>query len=162
METKSNILGMDFDYSTIHLGLKYDESFWLYDEWKVTINGEVFDFKTGMGNRKPVSKFKQEKSAFYKMLRMRIVKSKESHDKFIESFQTISKPVKPEIDDVLYCLVMDCSACDMSFDDWCFDFGYDTDSRKALETYLTCQNNGTRIRKLGINISDAMDKFSDY
>ena len=47
---------------------------------------------------------------------------------------------------VLYCLLLDTQACDQSFNDWCEDFGFDTDSRKALNTYLECQRIGTELR----------------
>jgi hypothetical protein len=60
--------------------------------------------------------------------------------------RTVLKP--PQVADVVFSLVMDSSAADTTFEDWCSECGYDTDSRKALETYLLCQSNGTQIRKL--------------
>jgi hypothetical protein len=69
---------------------------------------------------------------------------------------------KPCIDDVLYSLVMDSMAMDESFIDWCDNFGYDSDSRKALDIYLKCQENANKLKKLVINISDALKKFEDY
>lgn len=55
------------------------------------------------------------------------------------------KPIAPHAADVLYSLVLDSSACDQSFDDYCDEFGYDTDSRRALETYLACQENTRKM-----------------
>lgn len=69
------------------------------------------------------------------------------------------KPVKPELSSILYSLVLDASACDEGFGDWCDTFGYDTDSRKALETYLSCQETGARLRKAGIHVSDDLREF---
>lgn len=57
-------------------------------------------------------------------------------------------PIMPHPAGVLYSVVMDSEACEMSFDDWCSELGYDTDSRKALETYLACQNNGAKYAML--------------
>lgn len=34
-----------------------------------------------------------------------------------------------------------------SFEDWCADLGYDTDSRKALAAYLQCQEQTSRFKK---------------
>ncbi len=34
------------------------------------------------------------------------------------------------------------------FADWCANFGYDTDSRKALATYLACQKNAADFARL--------------
>lgn len=71
-------------------------------------------------------------------------------------------PKKPVLDDVLYSLIMDSSASDMSFEDWCNDFGYETDSRKALQTYLDCQNNAHKLRKAGICIETERERLADY
>lgn len=72
------------------------------------------------------------------------------------------RPKPPTLDDVLYALVSDAEACDMSFDDWCSSFGYDTDSRKALDTYLACQRNATKLRKAGIDIDAERERLADY
>lgn len=58
------------------------------------------------------------------------------------------KPKAPSLEDVISSMALDSSACNESFDDWCATFGYDTDSRKALETYLACQNSGAELRKV--------------
>jgi hypothetical protein len=47
--------------------------------------------------------------------------------------------------------LLDSSAADSSFDDWCADYGYDTDSRKALESYLECQQTSIKLRKVFTN-----------
>ena len=53
----------------------------------------------------------------------------------------------PKIADILNCLLSDMQVCDMSFDDFCDNCDYATDSRKALDTYLSCQQNGVKLRK---------------
>jgi hypothetical protein len=55
---------------------------------------------------------------------------------------------EPTSYDMLYCLLSDASANDMSFEDFCGEFGYDLDSRKAEETYKACRKVGTKVRKL--------------
>lgn len=49
---------------------------------------------------------------------------------------------------VCYSLLQDGRCAEGSFEDFCADCGYDTDSRKALETYLACQKNGADFRAL--------------
>jgi len=44
----------------------------------------------------------------------------------------------PRLSDILDSLAMDCSGLDKSFESWCDDFGYDTDSRKAFSVYEEC------------------------
>lgn len=69
------------------------------------------------------------------------------------------KPNRPSLGDVLYALVMDASAQGEDFEDWCYNFGYDTDSRKALELYLACQNIAVKLRKAGVVINDDLREF---
>ena len=57
-------------------------------------------------------------------------------------------PVYPAVTGLLYSLQLDTSACDQSFDAWCSEYCYDTDSRKVLETYLLCQQNGMKYNQL--------------
>lgn len=58
------------------------------------------------------------------------------------------KPKAPKMADVLYSLTSDSYACQISFEEWCSTYDYDTDSRKALETYLLCQENFTKLSKV--------------
>lgn len=55
---------------------------------------------------------------------------------------------KPTVADILDCLASDASGDGQSFDDWASDFGYDTDSRKAEETYRTIQKQTKELRQL--------------
>lgn len=54
----------------------------------------------------------------------------------------------PNAEDVVADLAMNSSTVDMTFDDWCSDYGYDTDSRSALETYKLCARLGKRFDRL--------------
>ena len=47
--------------------------------------------------------------------------------------------------ELLYSVLLDSSANDMSHADWCADYGYDEDSRKGLEVYLACQENYSKL-----------------
>lgn len=59
-----------------------------------------------------------------------------------------SDPKPPDAASVLSSLLLDSSASKETFGGWCESYGYDTDSRKALETYLECQENTLKLRKL--------------
>ena len=58
-----------------------------------------------------------------------------------------STPKKPKIADVLYTLFMDARAADLNFDDWCDEFGFSSDSIKALNTYKQCLGISHAIKK---------------
>lgn len=56
----------------------------------------------------------------------------------------------PELGDVLDCLASDAASVENArdFADWCSEYGYDTDSRKAHRTYTVCKRQAERLRKL--------------
>jgi hypothetical protein len=56
------------------------------------------------------------------------------------------KPVPPSLYDVLCSLKADATD-GRSFSEWCGDYGMDTDSRKALDLYLACEESEVRSRK---------------
>jgi hypothetical protein len=54
----------------------------------------------------------------------------------------------PKADAVLDCLASDSSAIEnnVRFEDWCSEFGYDSDSRKAEKIFKTCEHQAKRLR----------------
>jgi len=116
-------------------------------KYKIMIQDETFDYSTGLGWTKnkfekgKTSRLSQdEKEVVVKCLRMRM-----SHH------ELICKPLFREIpsqDDILDCLFLDHDAGQLSFDDFCFDFGYDNDSLKALDVYRQCAETTQKVRKL--------------
>lgn len=55
---------------------------------------------------------------------------------------------EPSAADVLYCLISDVGAGDYTFEQWCCEYGYDTDSRKAFATYEACRSMAPKLQKL--------------
>ena len=53
---------------------------------------------------------------------------------------------KPGADDLLNCIASD-AIDDQSFNDWCSDFGFDPDSRKAERIYRACERQTKRARQ---------------
>jgi hypothetical protein len=112
-------------YVVVKVGENTDANNWKHDLWMVSFQRagkkEVFttSFKTGTGLRK---------------------KSRIS--------PAAPFPVAPNAACVLYSLVMDSEAINGSFDNWCSNFGYDSDSIKALNTYQECCKIGKEFNKL--------------
>jgi len=82
--------------------------------------------------------------------------------RFSESFDYFTgSAIKstPTVDEVLGCLISDSMANDMFFEDWCYELGYDTDSRKALQTYLDCQEICKKLHILGIDIAAERERL---
>lgn len=57
--------------------------------------------------------------------------------------------VTPKLTDVVYSLLMDGSAYfdAATFEDWCDEYGYDTDSRKAETIWKTCDEIGRNLAR---------------
>ena len=74
------------------------------------------------------------------------------------------KPVAPTAASVLYCLLSDSEAAGETFEDWCLNYGYDSDSRKAERIYFQCQQTATGLRKVftGEQLKELKTLLQDY
>jgi len=63
---------------------------------------------------------------------------------------------QPAFADVLWCLMGDCSGVgELTFEEWCDEYGMNTDSRKALDTYHACVETLPKLKRLlGRDFSD--------
>lgn len=76
-----------------------------------------------------------------------------------------SKLIVPDRLDVIHSLLSDGDAIEYrGFEDWAANFGYDTDSRKAEETYRACLDIGLKLRSaLGDKVlAELREAFQDY
>ncbi len=53
----------------------------------------------------------------------------------------------PTAEGVLECLLSDASGADESFEDWCAELGYDSDSRKAEAIYKAVKRQTEKLRR---------------
>lgn len=113
-----------------------DPKGWKCDEWRVTLSkgaGKIeCPYYTGLGHRKIPA-----------LQKARVLKEYH-HSRHAE----FAKPVAPHAADVLHSLTLDGQAADMSFHDWCADYGYDSDSIKALGIYNECCKTGRELRAM--------------
>lgn len=140
---------LGIEINSIHLGLSMRDKVkehWSHDKWQVTIkynNKELTtSYKTGLGHRALGICCKQEKG---------VISTPKGNYRNIEDIVTIpgyTKTVEPKAADVLYSLFCDYSANELTFEQWCNEFGYDSDSRKMLDIYIESQKNGTMVCKL--------------
>lgn len=56
-------------------------------------------------------------------------------------------PCKPSKADIMHCLILDASAADENFTDWCSNCGYSDGSIKALNAYQACIETAHALRK---------------
>ncbi len=76
----------------------------------------------------------------------------------------VFKVTPPSACDVLYSLLTDATAFEQTFEDWCSNFGYDTDSRKAEQTYQACVAKGRALASAftPAEIATLQEAFQDY
>ena len=122
------------------------------DSFQVTLSYQgremTTTFKMGLGHRivDKIARYELDKYGLGKYAGKKIPYNiKSSYRVILEKFP---KATQPEIADVLYCLLSDALYGQDTFEDFCYNYGYDTDSRKALEIYLVCQKTEKDLRKL--------------
>lgn len=102
---------------------------WDCDAWRVRFYraGKFIatDFYTGTGHRKPLKRAPKAPNN----------KRSAAYDNWAHQWV---KPVAPVAVGVLYSLLSDAQGAEQPFDYWAADYGYDTDSIKALNTYNAC------------------------
>jgi hypothetical protein len=78
----------------------------------------------------------------------------------------MNKPVPktPCNKDIMYSLLLDASAIDESFNNWCDNFGYESDSIKAFNIYQECCNTAKELSKLftRAELADMRGQLQDY
>ncbi len=70
------------------------------------------------------------------------------HQIHMPFYQGTGHKKAPTVADVVACLLLDAGALVVSFEEWCSDMGYDSDSREAERTYHACITSGKQARAL--------------
>ncbi|QDF15638.1 hypothetical protein QE328_gp060 [Pseudomonas phage vB_PaM_EPA1] len=132
---------IDVTVATVCRGERNSEG-WVHDLWDVSfIRGDglrgVLDteFRTGVGHRKASIPMPADIRRLAPNILMRV----EWEKRYI-------KAVAPEAACILSSLIRDSEAGSCTFEEFCGEFGYDTDSRKAFDTYMACQSILNKVR----------------
>jgi hypothetical protein len=127
-----------------HVPKHADDAEWEHDAWSVSFRHPnkmiVFPFRTGIGLRAEPTNLARSmaKYEFPGLTRNDIATRTSYAKRYLAYLETLRKPKAPTAASVLHCLLSDAQARDMSFMDWASDYGYDTDSIKALGIYNEC------------------------
>ncbi len=147
---------MGIEEKTYETGSIHAKGSYLQDNWNVTIsyNGKSYSTKyfSGIGHRKLIRSAKKEGKGYY--------------DNLFGGFKTEMeacksqwlKVVEPTLADVMCCLLSDSQCCSGTFEDFCNELGYNSDSIKALNTYLACQ--ATRNGMIKVFGAELLDELS--
>lgn len=121
---------------------------WESFNWTVTIKGVECDYSLGLGHCKIATK--RPEGYVYKELSHPEIDKKINSLHYHYIYRLYIRI--PRVRDVLYSLAMDAACARDSFEDFCSNLGYDTDSRRALRIYLDCQESGHKLRRMGYDL----------
>lgn len=110
---------------------------WEHFAWTIHLGSETFTYRTGMGHcyyPRGVMGLKPH-NATRKTVRVE------------HNSGTLFAHV-PRLRDILYCLALDSQSGLETFQDFCDNFGYSTDSRHALSVYESCQTAYIKMRRV--------------
>jgi hypothetical protein len=130
-------------------------------KFETTINGQTFDYFKGLGHVKIKGIEKTTDHVMVQLSDQQLRQvSRELYNKKAEScFRTLIVAL-PKLDEVLHCLFLDSQAHDESFCNWCANFGYDTDSISARDTYDKCTESYFKLRHaLGNSFNDERERI---
>lgn len=125
------------------------------DQWLFTIadkagRSEQFDFFTGLGLRAPATD--NTRRAAMRDFPGFSEADKKGHTaysvRYMRAVDRMRKPQVPHIADLLHSVILDSDAVGQSFSNWCSDFGYDEDSRKAFSIYEACQKSADKLARV--------------
>lgn len=147
-------------------------------KWSCMLNGQLFEYSEGIGHflNIPHVSWKHPERVYESVAQELINKSvgvdigkgrtitatdRIKASKGWTDQLRIIKILPPQLDDVLYALVMDSEALEMCFEDWADNYGYDSDSISAQKIYQACVDNGHKLRKAGININAQRERLQE-
>lgn len=138
--------------------------------FKVSINGQLFDYSMGAGH---CTKLNNDKTSVqFKITdlekddRVSICKAIFGYHRSISIYEYENLKIvyvkRPDLKEVLNCLFLDSMARDQCFNDWCLDFGYSDDSIITKNIYDDCIQNSIRLKKaLGSKYHDINEYIRD-
>lgn len=135
--------------------------------WRVSLSKGAYTFRTnytqGIGH---VPGYCHSRSS-YEARRLQDAQNAASEKGTYPANASLTKSAKlpaPGIRDVLHSLVIDAEGAFESFEDWCSNRGYDTDSRKAEATYRACQVEAQALARLmsGADLNKLRELLQDY
>ena len=120
------------------------------DGWRFTLKNQSFDYFTGLGLREDVTADTKKRAAYeFTGLTEKDAAGQTMYGRrYLQRVQELQKPQTPPLAGLLNSLIMDGDACSESFASWCDSYGFDVDSRKSLATYMACQENSDKLRKV--------------
>lgn len=129
---------------------------WNFFRWYIEMNNETFEFKTGLAWQVVIPEIEYDPNS--------TLRKAKNEGKIIYTDSVNSRYlVVPQPKDFMPCLIEDSQCSEMSFEDFCSEFGYDTDSIKAFRIYQDCSEIGKKLKKIfkPEELKDLLNKYSE-
>ena len=152
-------------YSVTYTGAQEREG-WDCDGWRFTMKNQSFEYFTGLGHREDVTADTKKRAAydFPGLTEKDAAGQTMCGRRYLQRVQELRKPQIPPIAGLLNSLILDGEARNESFTSWCDSYGLDVDSRKALATYMSCQENSDKLHTVfsQAQIAHIQELLQDY
>lgn len=125
-------------------------------KWKLKLGNQKFDYFTGLGH---IKNYKKHTTLYTENELLVLLKTgKPKWPTTNNSLQLIT----PKLDDIIYCLLLDSEVLNYAgFEEWCSDFGYNSDSISDKKIYDDCLSNSLRLSSV-IDIHELRPLFHNY
>lgn len=169
----ANVNIEQLNIKTTFVGMVESEE-WSHFLWSVLINDKVvFEYKTGLGlvTTKKLMSFNQPNIGGSKVNRKNqfIVKHGNEFFKAVVVNNRIgswllANPTMPTNKDILFALLLDSQVLDESYQNWCDNYGYDSDSMKAFKIYQACCDNTKKLQSCfsSDELANIAEQLQDY
>ena len=134
---------------------------WPCISYTVSVKGETFSYSLGIGHVKwgqaaipPSMRYSDSVMRMIELTRRHAAFREDCREECLRQQASIAaelakhQKVSPNPAEVLASAAREGQDADQSFESWCSDFGYDTDSMKARACYDACTEDGKKARRV--------------
>lgn len=127
----------DISFTPVFLRKGFKDNWECY-QFTCILGSESFEYNKGIGHCLNRASAKQYIRKYKSKYEGRLIAE-------VNFAEFVKMPTSAEL---IYSLLMDSFTAQDTFEGFCDCCGYDTDSRKALDMYLACQESGNKLRKV--------------
>lgn len=88
------------------------------------------------------------------------IKDQKHQQKIADEFEYLTEPSKFDLHSFRVCMFMDAQCGTTTFKEFCSNFGYDSDSRKAYKTHKSCVKTLENLLELGVS-RQTIEEFTE-
>ena len=138
------------NYQAVLTAYDSEREGWRCDSWLLMLSrggkSASFEYHTGVEHR--AHKVPMRWAVRELQSDLKNAKTSTVRRNLIRELDALKHPVVPSEAALLHSVMLDADAAQDTFENFCYECGYNPDSRKALDLYLACQQNGIKLRSV--------------